>query len=329
LLTFSRGGDPVKRPVDIRRFVQETAEFSVHGSNVVLRSRFEEGTWSVLADEGQLFQVVTNLVINAKQAMPEGGLITITGHNLEVEPGHEGNIAPGRYVRMEVLDTGVGIAPEVLPKIFDPYFSTKKTGNGLGLTIVHSIVLRHKGYIHVDSVPGMGTAFQVYLPAIESEASAVEEEAEEVEQVGRLLLMDDDEAILEVGQALLEENGYKVICATDGETALRLYREAKEQGEAFDLVIMDLTIRGGMGGKEAVQRLRQMDPTALAIVSSGYSNDPVMANFADYGFDGVVQKPYTISEMVKTVQTLIEGRRRTAPHDRTYLVAEGQRSATL
>ena len=329
LLTFSRGGDPVKRSVDIRRFVQETAEFSVHGSNVVLRTRFEDGTWSVLADEGQLFQVVTNLVINAKQAMPNGGLITITGTNMEVEPGEDGTIAPGRYVRMEVLDNGIGIPPEVLPKIFDPYFSTKKEGNGLGLTIVHSIVLRHKGYVQVYSVPGKGTAFQVYLPAIEAETQTVEEEAEVEGQAGRLLLMDDDEGILEVGQALLEENGYKVCCASDGEGALQTYQEAKAAGEPFDLVIMDLTIRGGMGGKEAVQRLRQMDPAALVIVSSGYSNDPVMANFADYGFDGVVQKPYTIAETVRTVQSLIEGRRRNPTHDKTYLAMESQRMEQL
>jgi PAS domain S-box-containing protein len=310
LLTFSRGGDPVKQPVDIRRFVQETSEFSVHGSNILLRTHFQDGIWSVLADQGQLFQVVSNLVINAKQAMPKGGHITISGENVEVRSGGEGPISPGRYVRLDFLDDGMGIEPEVMPKVFDPYFSTKKEGSGLGLTIVHSIVLRHKGHIELSSIPGEGTVFHVYLPAIDATALTQEEPGEFATFHGRLLLMDDDEAILEVGQALLEEKGFNVTCAQDGGRTLRLYQEAMETGVPFDLVIMDLTIRGGMGGKEAIARLRQMDPTALAIVSSGYSNDPVMASFKDHGFDGVVQKPYTIKEMLHTIQTLIEARER-------------------
>jgi signal transduction histidine kinase/ActR/RegA family two-component response regulator/HAMP domain-containing protein len=311
LLTFSKGGEPIKKTVSLPEFVSETAEFGLRGSEITLSCRFPDDLACVEADEGQLFQVISNLIINAKQAMPRGGHIDISASNVLLDESSTIPLPPGKYVALVIADNGVGIPKEVLGKIFDPFFTTKKNGTGLGLTIVHSIVAKHDGFIDVRSEMGAGTAFTIYLPASEArtdEEAQYEDTSEE--SSGKVLLMDDEDAILEVGAELLTMNGYTVVKAVNGEEAVELYRRSVQEGAPFDAVIMDLTIRGGMGGKDAVKKLLEINPEVKVIVSSGYSNDPVMANFREYGFSGVVQKPYKINEMLDEVRKLVN-----AAHD--------------
>ena len=306
LLTFSKGGEPIKRTISLPTFVRETAEFALRGSDIALSVSFEPGLVPVEADEGQLFQVISNLIINAKQAMTDGGTLYVRGRNVDIDESSTVPLPGGRYAVLSIADEGSGIPKELLGKIFDPFFTTKRNGTGLGLTIVHSIVARHGGHIEVDSEVGRGTEFRIYFPASPHDL----EEEERMEEApshdsGRILLMDDEDAILEVGSELLRLHGYTVDTAADGEEAVAKYRQARASGEPFDVVIMDLTIRGGMGGKEAIQRLQEIDPEVRAIVSSGYSNDPVMANYRDHGFMGMVRKPYVIKDMLDTVYRLI------------------------
>lgn len=225
-----------------------------------------------------------------------------------------GPVRPGSYVRITLADTGRGIEEEYLPKIFDPYFTTKATGTGLGLATVHSIVSRHGGFLLVDSRLGEGTVFTIYLPALKSETVAAPspEPAPAVAAAGdfagsRVLIMDDDPEIRQLLAELLHQEGYRTMAVADGQAAIREYRAALERGEKFACLIMDLTIPGGMGGREAIGRIREIDPAAKAIVSSGYSNDPVMANFTDYGFAGRVAKPYQLEELVRVFREVLGG----------------------
>jgi signal transduction histidine kinase/sensor domain CHASE-containing protein/CheY-like chemotaxis protein len=306
LLTFSKGGEPLRKTISVSNLLQETAQFGLRGSEITLSLAFAKNLSCVEADEGQMFQVLSNLIINAKQAMPKGGNIQIEAKDLELEESCDIPLPVGRYVTITIKDNGMGIPQNILVKIFDPFFTTKRDGNGLGLTIVHSIVSKHDGFIDVASNVGVGTTFTIYLPASKSKIET-EPTVEETKEVGfgKILLMDDDEPILEVGSELLRMNGYTVDCAYNGEEAIALYFKAWENNEPYNVVIMDLTIRGGMGGKEAIAKLLEIDPNARAIVSSGYSNDPVMANFRDYGFLGMVPKPYGISDMMDEVKKIM------------------------
>ncbi|MGD0816802.1 MAG: ATP-binding protein [Methanomassiliicoccales archaeon] len=306
LLTFSKGGEPIKKTMSVSNLLRETAQFGLRGSDITMSLEFAENLSCVEADEGQMFQVLSNLIINAKQAMPKGGNIQIVAKDVELEEDSDIPLPVGRYVMITIKDNGVGIPPDILVKIFDPFFTTKADGNGLGLTIVHSIISKHDGFIDVDSVVGVGTTFTIYLPASEEkiEAKPTREDVKETE-FGKVLIMDDEEPILEVGSELLRMNGYTVDCAYKGEEALTLYSKAWEEGEPYHVVILDLTIRGGMGGKETISKLLEMDPNARAIVSSGYSNDPVMANYKDYGFLGMVPKPYGIRDMLDEVRRVL------------------------
>jgi signal transduction histidine kinase/sensor domain CHASE-containing protein/ActR/RegA family two-component response regulator len=306
LLTFSKGGEPIRKTISVSNLLRETAQFGLRGSEITLSLAFADDLSCVEADEGQMFQVLSNLIINAKQAMPKGGNIQIDAKDIELEEGSDVPLPVGRYVMITIKDTGMGIPQNILVKIFDPFFTTKKDGNGLGLTIVHSIVSKHDGFIDVASIVGVGSMFTIYLPASKSKIDS-EPRIEEKGEVGsgKILLMDDDEPIIEVGSELLRMNGYSVDCAYNGEEAMALYSKALESGEPFNVVIMDLTIRGGMGGKETIAKLLEIDPKARAIVSSGYSNDPVMANFRDYGFLGMVPKPYNIRNMLDEVHRVM------------------------
>ena len=305
LLTFSKGGDPIKHPVDVPRFVRDAADFSSHGTGVNLIHDYKN-VWKIDGDEGQLFQVISNLVINARQAMPSGGTIKLSACNRLISSDMGLPIPSGRYVEITVSDNGIGIPPENMNRIFDPYFTTKRDGTGLGLTIVHSVVLRHNGHIEVESEVGTGTKFHVFLPASnvkdEPEESAPKEEKE---VTGHILVMDDDESILEVATELLSGYGFTVECASRGEDAIEMVRKAKASGNEFEVLVMDLTIKGGMGGIEAIAKIRSFDKGVKAIVSSGYSNDPAMANPEEYGFNDVVQKPYQVETMVRTIRRLI------------------------
>jgi PAS domain S-box-containing protein len=306
LLTFSKGGAPVMKTASIEQIVTDSASFVLRGSNVRCEFIIPHAVWPVEADEGQMNQVINNLIINADQAMPEGGIIKVCIENLTVEPGDIPTIRDGRYVRLSIEDQGTGISEDHQHKIFDPYFTTKQKGSGLGLATVYSIIKSHDGYIKVESKVGAGTTFLVYLPASDKEMPAANRaEVKPLSGTGKILIMDDDELVREVASGILEHIGYEAALCSEGNEAIELYREAKQVGEPFAAVIMDLTIPGGMGGKETMKMLLDIDRTAVGIVSSGYCNDPILAHYGDYGFRGVVTKPYSIEELGKVLHDLL------------------------
>ena len=310
LLTFSRGGSPVKGNVNLEELVRESAEFVIRGSRVQLRFFADDSLWPVKVDRGQIGQVIDNLVINAMQAMPDGGFVDI--HLSNYIPGDRSPFPINRqhYVCVEIKDYGVGISKEQQARIFDPYFTTKEVGNGLGLAICFSIVSKHGGHITVSSEPGCGSSFFVYLPAlpVESTSSECREDVVSPTQSGsgkRVLVMDDEEIVCSVVSSILEHLGYEVDICSNGSQALAMYSQALEQGRRYDVVIMDVTIPGGMGGQEAVQRLLMIDAEARVIVSSGYSSHEVMADYALYGFAGVVAKPFRINDLSRVLDEVL------------------------
>ena len=295
LLTFSRGGKPVKEVIRVGELLKEVTGFATHGSNVSCRFDISRDLWPVEADRGQIDQVISNLVINAVQAMPEGGEIEVRAGNVELKKGAVPSIEGGRFVKVEVADKGVGIPKEYIEKIFDPYFTTKQRGSGLGLASVYSIVRNHSGAIRAVSEPGKGTTFIIYVPASKEEPQEKKMKEDIILGEGRVLLLDDEEMIRKVAARLIEQLGYEVETAVDGEEAVEKYREARESGRPFVAVILDLTVKGGMGGEEALERLKEIDPEVKAIVSSGYSIDSVMADYERAGFAGMIAKPYSLA----------------------------------
>ncbi|MBN2158409.1 MAG: PAS domain S-box protein [Spirochaetes bacterium] len=305
-LTFSRGGAPVRQIASAEEIIRDSSRFILRGSNVRSTFKFQEGLWPVNVDVGQFSQVIQNLVINADQAMPEGGDITIATENVTIGADSGLPLKPGRYVRISVGDTGVGIPAEHLQKVFDPYFTTKEDGYGLGLTSTFSIIKRHEGYISVESRVGEGTTFYLYLPTSGEAPEADSGVREPVfSGTGRVLFMDDDEAVNITARKMLEHIGFSVEIALDGREAVDLYEKSLAAGTPYDLVILDLTIPGGMGGKKTIELLTALDPGVKAIVSSGYSNDLIMANYTDYGFKGVIAKPYRIEELGKVIKQVL------------------------
>lgn len=308
LLTFSRGGAPVRKTASLAELIEESVSFALQGSNVRCEYAVSEDLRPVEIDEGQISQVIGNLVINADQAMPGGGLIKVRAENFHVREGCGLPLRCGKYVRLSVEDSGTGIHPEHLERIFDPYFSTKQKGSGLGLATTYSIIRNHDGHISVESKLGEGTTFHIYLPASEREIEARgQAKAVAPDGGGRVLVMDDEEEIRESLGAVLDHFGFEAEFAGDGVEAIEVYRRAIESGRPFDAVIMDLTIPGGMGGMEAFRQLRDMDPGIKAVVSSGYSTNPVMSDYAGYGFKGVVSKPYLVQDLVRLLQDVIKG----------------------
>ncbi len=308
LLTFSKGGQPLKETIAIGALIQESVCFATRGSGLRCEFSLADDLWCVDADEGQLTQVISNLVINACQAMPEGGVITARAENRTVTGRDKLPLKDGRYVMVSIEDQGIGIPKELLPKIFDPYFTTKEKGSGLGLASAYSVVKKHGGCIDAVSTPGLGTTFRFYLPA-SGEAAAVKKEVFKkipASAGGRVLVMDDEVIIRNVTYEILTTLGYEAVTAEEGNEAVRLYKEAGDKGEPFDVVIMDLTVQGGMGGRETVKRLLEIDPGARVIVSSGYSNDPIMADYKDYGFSDVIPKPYTVEELSEKLYHVIK-----------------------
>lgn len=307
LLTFAKGGAPLRAAVMLADIVREVAEFALHGSKVRCTFSFPPDLWPADVDKGQISQVVQNIVINGAQAMPDGGEIAIAMDNEVAGEALKKLLAPGRYVKLTITDHGLGIPAEDLPHIFDPYFTTKAGGSGLGLATVHSIVKKHHGHITVESMQGR-TTFHVWLPAADEEPVAEEaERGELVRGKGRVLFMDDEETIRGLGVAMLNKFGYEVIAVEDGAAAVRTYREAIERGQAFDAVVLDLTVPGAMGGREAMDQLRQIDPSVRAIVSSGYSNDAALANYRAHGFCGMVPKPYEATKLAGAVSEAAKG----------------------
>ena len=308
LLTFAKGGMPVVQEVAIDKLVRETASFALSGSNVQCVFSIPQDLWPTRVDPGQIDQVVRNLIINGDQAMPEGGKIEVTCRNRFFTENDLLAILPGNYVALTISDNGFGISPENLDKIFDPYFTTKEEGNGLGLAISHAIISKHQGNIVVKSELGVGTSFEIFLPAIDPTASETVEPsgAQLPAGSGRILVMDDEEMVCEATADLLDFLGYSISTAADGREALRLYQEALDRQEPIDIVILDLTVPGGMGGEECLRELRRLDPDVVGIATIGYCNNPVMSNYLDYGFKGVLPKPCKVEKMAQLIEELLK-----------------------
>jgi sensor domain CHASE-containing protein/nitrogen-specific signal transduction histidine kinase len=307
LLTFSKGGAPVKKTASIAQLVMDSASFATRGSNVRCEFSLAVDLWPVSVDQGQISQVINNLVINADQAMPSGGIIRVTGENVTIKPGDMFPLKEGKYVSISVIDQGVGIDEENLRKIFDPYFTTKEKGSGLGLATVYSILKNHGGYVDVVSKVGAGTVFTVYLPASDSPPETEingKVNGMPLPGKGRILIMDDEETIRDIAAEIVNHLGYDAVVCADGAESVELYRMARESEQPFDVVIMDLTVPGGMGGREAMAKLLEIDPQVKGIVSSGYSNDQILARYREYGFCGVMAKPYKVAEFAEILHKL-------------------------
>jgi PAS domain S-box-containing protein len=308
LITFSKGGIPIKRTISIKQLLEDSASFALRGSSIKCDLTIQDDLLPCDIDERQISQVIKDMIINADQAMPEGGTITINAGNSTVDESDNLPLKNGNYVKIVIQDKGLGIAPENINKIFDPYFSTKEKGSGLGLASSYSIIKKHGGYIGVDSKDGAGTTFTVYLPAAKVIARTEEKKAlpeTPLSGEGKILIMDDEEQVRRAAKEMLIYLGYKTEVAVDGKEAIEMFKDAHESGSPYAAVILDLTIPGGMGGRETIKHLNKMYPDVNAIVSSGYSNDPIMADYKKYGFDGIIIKPYRISDLADVLQKTI------------------------
>lgn len=310
LLTFAKGSVTNRKRENLAGIVRESAEFALHGSNLRGEFSFADDLHPVEVNRTQIHRVVNNLAINAVQACPAGGRLFVTASNVEVtreEP--VGGLATGDYVRVSVRDTGCGISPEHIGRIFDPYFTTKSAGSGLGLSTSYSILRNHEGLLQAESTLGEGSTFSMYLPvggaALESSPALVDINNEPRASKGRVLFMDDEEVLQEMVAAMLEYLGFEPVTASDGQEAIRLFLKSRDEGRPISAVIVDLTVPGGMGGYETFQRLREIDPKVRVMVSSGYSNDPLMADFEQYGFIGSIAKPFHMEQLGKAVQRAI------------------------
>jgi two-component system cell cycle sensor histidine kinase/response regulator CckA len=310
-ITFSTGGEPLRKAVVIGELLSGATRFSLSGSSIKYDCRIADDLWVAEVDEGQLRQVIYNMLLNAREAMPRGGFLTVSAENVMVDLHEEASLKEGRYVRITIEDHGVGIQEENLAKVFDPYFTTKELGDrkgmGLGLTICYSIIKHHGGTITVESRAGVGTRFRIYLPAIQENFDLEESiEIKSLPYKGKILVMDDEEMIRTVVGGMLENLGYEVGFARDGTEAIELWGRARESHQSYDAVIMDLTIPGGMGGQETIQKLLEIDPRIKGIASSGYSYDPVMSEFSRYGFAGAIAKPYRIEDIGRVISKVLE-----------------------
>lgn len=314
LLTYSRGGSPQRKTASIANVIRDAVNFTLSGKNVDCRFNLPEGLWSAQIDEGQMHQVVHSLVSNACEAMPHGGVIEVGAENADLTTEQIPSIAGGHYVKWHVRDHGVGISQEHMKKIFDPYFTTKQMGSvkgmGLGLAICYSIVKSHEGIITVESTPGAGTVFTVYIPASNGEKTEAKPAAAKNTPVAnrpRVLLIDDEQILLDVTGSMLKHLGYDVTTANHHGDAMDSYHRAKQAGNPFSLVIMDLTMRGDEGGEIAIRRWKTSHPEVQAIISSGYMNDPVIEEYWKYGFVGAMVKPYSLIELKNALEKILTG----------------------
>ena len=340
LLSFAKGSVPNRRVEPISEIIQESVDFGLHGTRLRCVFDLPDDLLPVEVDRNQIHQVINNLVINAAQATRENGTLRVSAHNVSITYEQPvATLAPGRYVQISIQDNGSGIPPEHLSRIFDPYFTTKEAGSGLGLASAYSIIKKHDGLLQVESEVGQGTTFFIYLPAHEPRATLdlpmltppptaltsitlsdtmntrkVEDlppsvpgaMAPDQHREKYILFMDDEEILQELVSAMLSYLGYEVVCASDGVEAIEHYQRARAAERPFSIVMVDLTVPGGMGGFETVQRLRALDPDMKAVVSSGYSNDPILANYKQHGFSGVIAKPYQMAELDKVLQEVID-----------------------
>ena len=307
LLTFSKGGAPIKSAASIKNIIKDSTSFMLSGSNVKCNLQFQDNLWPMNIDEGQISQVIQNVIKNADQAMPEGGTIKVSAENIMVSEHNALPLQTGNYVHLTIADQGVGILEKHLVKIFDPYFSTKQEGSGLGLAACYSIIRNHDGLITAESEFGNSTTFHIYLPGSDTQPEKKKMPQKKSMRSGeKILVMDDDGDVLSVAINMLNLMGYKTDTAHDGSEAITKYKQAMEEGQPFDGIILDLTIPGGMGGQETVQQLLLIDPEVKAIVSSGYANDPIMAEYIKYGFHGVATKPYGMEQLGQVLRNLFD-----------------------
>ena len=310
LITFAKGGAPVRKPTRLSEVIQKSVRLAVSGSQVRCDFSLAEDLWLAEVDAGQIAQVIRNLVLNAREAMPEGGVLSIRAENVLVGPQEDPSLPPGDYVRVSIRDQGGGIPREVLPKIFDPYFSTKQRGNqkgmGLGLSICHSIMQRHGGAIGVESEPGVGTTFHLHLPA--SRKLLPKEKPSPPTgppRRGKVLVMDDEEGLRNLLGRSLQRMGHEVELVDDGRSAAEAYRSAKLLGRPFDAVLLNLTGRAGVGGQEAIPALLEIDPAAKAIVMSGHAHAPAVLEPERFGFKGVLAKPFETAKLREVLSRVL------------------------
>jgi CheY-like chemotaxis protein len=315
LLTFSRGGDPIKRPMHLGPLVDATVRFAVSGSNVRCTVDVAPDMWAVDADEGQIEQVVHNIVLNAKQAMPRGGQVHVTCTNARLAPAPETPGTVRQYVRISIKDQGVGIPPEHLERVFDPYFTTKPAGTGLGLAVSHAVIKNHGGLLHAESTVGTGTVFHILLPRSTKRVAPVPSPPTVAipHGKGRVLVMDDDRSIASVTASMLRTLGYTADIVPDGEMAIERYLLAMESDNPYDAVVMDLTVPGGMGGAEALAQLRGYDSRICAVVMSGYADTGLLAEYQSVGFAGRLAKPFSLRDLAVTLHELLAEARGRVP----------------
>jgi len=307
LLTFAKGGAPVKEIASISDIIKESSLFVLRGSKSRCEFSIKDDLWAAEIDVGQINQVINNIVLNARQAMPNGGIIRVAADNFIIEERSGLPVKPGTYIRITIADQGVGIAEKQLSNIFDPFFTTKQLGSGLGLTTTYSIIKKHDGHISVESRLGAGTTFYIYLPASDKIVPK-KEDVHLMSGQGRILVMDDEAPLRKVVGKILEKLGYESDFAKDGAEAILLFKQAKESGKPYDAVILDLTVPGGMGGKETIKKLLEIDPEVKAIVSSGYSDAPVLADFRAYGFKAVMPKPFELRSLSKVLDEALKSK---------------------
>jgi two-component system, cell cycle sensor histidine kinase and response regulator CckA len=308
LLTFATGGAPVKEIASIAEIIKEASTFVLRGSKSHCEFLIEDDLWPAEVDAGQINQVINNVVLNASQAMPEGGIIRVTANNLIVGEKSGLPVKTGKYIRISISDHGFGIAEKHLLKIFDPFFTIKQQRNGLGLTTTYSIINKHEGHISVESKLGIGTTFFIYLPA--SDKKVIKKEELQIKSGhGRILVMDDEATIRKIMGKILKKLNYEPDFAKNGDEAILIYKKAKISRKPFDAVILDLTVSGGMGGKEAIKKLLEIDPEINAIVSSGYSDDAILSDFRTYGFKAALTKPVEIGYLSKVLHELLNSKK--------------------
>jgi PAS domain S-box-containing protein len=305
LLTFSKGGNPVKETVQLSEILIEVVKFDLSGSNMKPIFDIPNNIWDAEVDKGQIQQVFSNLTINANQATLNGGHFFVKMKNVKLMKDQITELDEGNYIEITFRDEGKGISKEIIEKIFDPYFTTKKTGNGLGLATTYSIIKKHSGKISIKSELGVGTTFVIYLPALDRAKEAINHSVKKKKIISQdtknlqILIMDDEHMICKLVTKMLKSIGHNSVAVNDGQEAIKIYKENFDSGNPFDYVIMDLTIPGGMGGKEAVKHILDIDKDAKVIVSSGYSNDTVVSNYEKHGFVGYMHKPYSLADMKK------------------------------
>jgi len=306
LRTFSKGGDPIKKPVPLQAMLDDIATFALRKSNSTCEFHFADDLRRVFADKEQINQAFFNLITNAEQAMPDGGLISIAAENALVTEGMALPLKPGMYVKVSITDRGVGIPKEYFKKIFDEYFTTKPKESGLGLTSTFSIIKRHDGHIVVESEVGAGTTFSVYLPAAPDEVIVEGEQPVIGKKTGKILVMDDEPAVRKVVERMMEHLGHTSVLVTDGSEAVAAYRLAKESGSPFDVVIMDLTVPTGMDGKEAMEKIKAFDPTVVAVLSTGNLNESVVTAYQSFGFKSIIPKPFELNQLKEVLTELLQ-----------------------